>query len=515
MNILVINGSPKGSYSITLQTVLYLEKQFLQHKFTILHAGQRIRAYARDFSAAAQELEAADLILFSYPVYTFIAPSQLHHFIALMKESGIDLSGKFVTQITTSKHFYDVTAHRYIQDNCQDLGMKFIRGLSADMDDLLTEKGRRDARKFFAYVLWCVKNDSYEPLPKPGKPAVHMPVHVPGCNAATSSSSPADASTSNQEAADSVSADPAATKRAEDAESVNMDEVPGDMKTTANEKTDVSKKATAISTARHTKHSIRGKDVVIVTDCRPEDTQLQNMIARFRAVLPLSSRVVNIREYPFSGGCLGCFNCAISGRCIYKDNFDEFLRRDIQGGAAIIYAFSIEDHSMGWVFKQYDDRQFCNGHRTVTMGMPMGYLISGDYSQEFNLQMIVEGRAEVGGNFLAGVATDESDPNRSINRLAKTLIYALRRRYSQPQNFYGVGGMKIFRDLIYLMQGMMKADHAFYKSHGQYDFPQKKKGTVLKMYLVGALLSSPQIKSKMGNKMNEGMIAPYKKAIEK
>ncbi len=461
MNILVINGSPKGSYSITLQTVLYLEKQFPQHEFTILHAGQRIRAYVRDFSAAAKELEAADLILFSYPVYTFIAPSQLHHFISLMKESGIDLSGKFVTQITTSKHFYDVTAHRYIQDNCQDLGMKFIRGLSADMDDLLTEQGRRDARKFFSYALWCMKNNSHEPLPKSIEPAAHIPVHVPDCNAR---------------------------------------EVSGDRKTAA---------------SQHAKHSIRGKDVVIVTDCRPEDAQLQSMIARLQAVLPLTSRVVNIREYPFSGGCLGCFNCAISGKCIYKDNFDEFLRRDIQGGAAIIYAFSIEDHSMGWVFKQYDDRQFCNGHRTVTMGMPMGYLISGDYSREFNLQMIVEGRAEVGGNFLAGVATDETDPDRAINRLAKTLVYALRRRYSQPQNFYGVGGMKIFRDLIYLMQGMMKADHAFYKSHGQYDFPQKKKGTVLKMYLVGALLSSPQIKSKMGNKMNEGMIAPYKKAIEK
>ena len=170
---------------------------------------------------------------------------------------------------------------------------------------------------------------------------------------------------------------------------------------------------------------------------------------------------------------------------------------------------------MGAAFKQYDDRQFCNGHRTVTMGMPMGYLISGDYSKEFNLQMIVEGRAEVGGNFLAGVATDETDPDTAIDRLAKTCIYAIRYRYTQPQNFYGVGGMKIFRDLIYLMQGMMKADHQFYKQHNQYDFPQKKKGTLAKMYLVGALLSSPKIKAKMGNKMNEGMLAPYKKVLEK
>ena len=61
----------------------------------------------------------------------------------------------------------------------------------------------------------------------------------------------------------------------------------------------------------------------------------------------------------------------------------------------------------------------------------------------------------------------------------------------------------------------MKADHKFYKAHGQYDFPQKKIGTMLKMQLVGALLSSPKIKAKMGNAMNEGMLMPYKKLFEK
>ena len=74
--------------------------------------------------------------------------------------------------------------------------------------------------------------------------------------------------------------------------------------------------------------------------------------------------------------------------------------------------------------------------------------------------------------------------------------------------------MKIFRDLIWLMQGMMKADHKFYKTHGLYDFPQKKKGTILKMKLVGALISNPKVKAKMGNKMNEGMIAPYRKVLD-
>ncbi len=165
MKILVVNGSPKGNNSITLLTVLYLEKLFPGQEFTYLNAGAQIKLLEKDFTSARAALETAELILFSYPVYTFIAPSQLHRFIELVKESGINLSGKYATQITTSKHFYDVTAHRYIQDNCQDLGLRFIRGLSADMDDLLTQKGQREARKFFSYVLWCVKRENFEPLP--------------------------------------------------------------------------------------------------------------------------------------------------------------------------------------------------------------------------------------------------------------------------------------------------------------------------------------------------------------
>ena len=44
MNILVINGSPKGKYSITLQTLRYLERKFKDHRFNVLNAGQTIRA---------------------------------------------------------------------------------------------------------------------------------------------------------------------------------------------------------------------------------------------------------------------------------------------------------------------------------------------------------------------------------------------------------------------------------------------------------------------------------------
>ncbi len=444
MNILIINGSPKGDYSVTLQTSNYLMKHFPENNYTVLHAGQKIKALERDFSSAVNDLNNADLIIFSYPVYTFIAPYQLHRFIELIKESGINLQGKFATQISTSKHFYDVTAHRYIQDNCCDLGLKYIKGLSADMEDLLCEKGCTEAKSFFNYVLHCIKENIYESASVISSKPVNTPVTIPTNN--------------------------------------------------SSEKTG---------------------DVVILTNCEKNDTQLQSMIERFKVVCNKKTRVINIREYTFKGGCLGCMNCAISGKCVYKDGFDDYLRSTIQNTEAMVVAFAIKDHSMGASFKLYDDRQFCNGHRAVTMGMPMGYLVSGNYSEEFNLQMIIEGRAQVGSNFLAGVATDEKDPDSEIDKLAKSLEYALDNNYVPPQNFYGIGGMKIFRDLIWLMQGMMKADHKFYKAHKQYDFPQKHFGRMILMYLLGGLMSSPKIKAKSGNMMSEGMLMPYKKLLEK
>ena len=43
------------------------------------------------------------------------------------------------------------------------------------------------------------------------------------------------------------------------------------------------------------------------------------------------------------------------------------------------------------------------------------------------------------------------------------------------------------------MQGLMKADHQFYKSHGIYDFPQKQNKRIWQMRLVGTLMAIPSV----------------------
>lgn len=450
MKIAVLNGSPKGEHSITFQTVRYLEAVFSEHTWTVYHVGAKVNALPVILEELKSGLGEAELILFAYPVYTFIAPSQLHRTIAFLKENGIDLRGKYMSQITTSKHFYDVTAHRYIEDNALDMGMKILRGLSGDMNDLLTKKGRKEAEDYFRYVMYCVEHGISEPPHRKLKKRQTKPAafHMSG---------------------------------------------------------------------ERREHN-RNKRVVIVTDYTVGQESLHNMIVEFRRQLPCHSRVVNLRKLNMHGGCLGCFHCASDGKCVYTDKFDTILRKHIQTNDAIVYAFEIRDHSMGALFKMYDDRQFCNGHRTVTMGMPMAYLVSGNYREEPNLQMVIEGRAQVGGNYLSGVVSDEDDDDlvaKQIRELADKLIYAIDHDYQQPKNFYGVGGMKIFRDLIYVMRGFMKADHKFYKKHGFYkDFPQRQLGMTVGMSAVGVFMSIPALKKEMQGKMTEGMLIPYDKMIK-
>ena len=433
MRIAVLNGSPKGRYSTTIHSVLYLQKTFKDDQFDIVETASAIRSLEKNFTPVTEAVRKADIVLFSYPVYTFLVPYQLQRAIELLKRQDIDWKGKGVAQISTSKHFYDVTAHKFIEDNVRDLGVPYLRGLSADMEDLLTEKGRRQLVSFWELVRFRYAQERGELQPYTDRNG-----------------------------------------------------------------------------------SDTDMEVAIITD-EPENPALQEMIRTFTANFPGRTRIVDISAFPFKGGCISCFNCAASGECIYKDGFPEFLRKEVHSAQGTVYAFSIKDHSMGSRFKLFDDRQFCNGHRMLTIGAPVGYLVGGDLSPESNLRMLLEAKAEVGQNILCGMVDNAPgrDSTHDTAAMAQLMWFTLTHRTTLPQNFFGVGGTKIFRDLIWTMRGLMKADHRFYKKHGIYDdLPQRHIGKMLQIKLVGLLFNTPSLRRKMGGKLNEGMIAPYRKVLE-
>jgi len=85
----------------------------------------------------------------------------------------------------------------------------------------------------------------------------------------------------------------------------------------------------------------------------------------------------------------------------------------------------------------------------------------------------------------------------------------------KPETFLGVGGRKIFRDLVYKMKFVFWADHQFYKVHDHYDFPQKE----LKLKVVNTvfpqLMKVPSFRKKMQQDMTKFMVKPFERFTRK
>lgn len=445
MNILVLNGSPKGNASVTKQHIMFLNKSFTKDTFTYLNVGTQIKSYEKEdkLILLKDEIIKADLIIFAYPVYTFLAPAQLHKLIEIMQENKINLENTYTTQFTTSKHFYDVTAHGIIKENILDLKGKYLNGLSLDMEDMLNKKGQDSIINWFKFIKYQIENQICEFK-------IKDVICVPKYN-----------------------------------------------------------KNATLSIQKNNSNR-----VLVITD-NIDDESLSNMIDDFCSLMPYKTDVYNLNNFNFKCGCLGCLKCTSNGVCQVNDGFTELLNDTINKYDSIVMAFSIKNHAFSSLFKTYFDRQFVNGHRPVTAGSPTAYIISGALSQEPTLQQYLDAKASVGGNYNCGIISDEANTLESIKTTVLKLTYSLENKYKPTKDFYEVGGMRIFRDMIWIMRGLMKADYDFYKKNNMLDFPQKKRGTMIAMKFVGKLTKSRAINKKMPNMLSDGMLMSYKKVLDK
>ena len=146
MKITVLNGSPKGQTSVTMQYVHYIQKVFPQHELEIIHIAQRIKKIERDeqvFQEIIDQVRDSDGVLWAFPLYVLLVHAHYKRFIELIWERGVQdaFADKYTATLSTSIHFYDHTAHNYMHAICDDLNMKYTGAFSADMQDLLEEGG--------------------------------------------------------------------------------------------------------------------------------------------------------------------------------------------------------------------------------------------------------------------------------------------------------------------------------------------------------------------------------------
>jgi multimeric flavodoxin WrbA len=109
-----LNGSPKGDISVTMQYIDYIQQQFPQHELDIHNISQRIKKLESDeaaFQVVIDAVREADGIIWGFPLYLLLVPSQYKRFIELIWERDVAdaFAGKYATVLTTSIHFYDHT----------------------------------------------------------------------------------------------------------------------------------------------------------------------------------------------------------------------------------------------------------------------------------------------------------------------------------------------------------------------------------------------------------------------
>ncbi|MBU1221788.1 NAD(P)H-dependent oxidoreductase [Myxococcota bacterium] len=151
MHITVLNGSPKGKNSVTLQYVRMVAKMFPEVEFEYYNVVYK-NLMKRSKKALTDSLARTDLVLWSTPVYYLTVPGQLMAFEELVfsdRALGDAFSGKNASCLLTSIHFFDHTAMQHLQAVSERLGMNWFPGYSAEMEDLFKKPQLIRMKAFF------------------------------------------------------------------------------------------------------------------------------------------------------------------------------------------------------------------------------------------------------------------------------------------------------------------------------------------------------------------------------
>jgi len=175
MKIAVLNGSPKGNISVTMQYVHYIQKKYPQNELKVFNISQEIRKIERDekaFQGIIDEVMLSDGVLWAFPLYYLVVPSQYKRFIELVSERGAQdaFKDKYTASLSTSIHFYDHTAHNYINAVCDDLDMRYVGSFSPYMYDLLKEEGRAKLLLFAKHFFEAIENSAPTAYFGPNRP---------------------------------------------------------------------------------------------------------------------------------------------------------------------------------------------------------------------------------------------------------------------------------------------------------------------------------------------------------
>jgi len=457
MKIIVLNGSPKGNISVTMQYVQFIQKKFPQHELKILNISQRIKKIEKDenaFQEIIDQVRSSDGVFWAFPLYFLLVPSQYKRFIELISEKNAKdaFKNRYTAVLTTSIHVFDHAAHNYVNAICDDLDMKYVGGFSADMDDLLKEEERKRLILFAESFFEAIENKI--PTSKSYQPMTHR----------------------------------------------KFDYIPGNIENRINS---------------------GDKKIIVLTDSEDDQTNLYKMIEILKKSLSNEVEVINLNDMDIKGGCLACIKCGLDNICAYqdKDEYNEVYNTKLKTADVLVFAGTIKDRYLSSRWKMFFDRSFFSGHVPSLSGKQVGFIISGPLRQIPNLRQILQGYCEWQQVNLVDFITDEYENSAEIDALlqslAKRLIRFADKNYIKPPTFLAVGFSKIIRDNIWgRFRFIFQADHRFLKKHGMYDFPQKDLKTRIKNGIMILLTKIPAFRKEFTKRTNTEIIKPHQKILE-
>jgi len=454
MNIVILNGSPKGEVSVTMQYVEYLGRRFPQHEFSIHHVARRIHRIERDeavFNEVIEAVRAADGIIWAFPLYIMLVCSQYKRFIELIGERKVwdAFSKKYATSLSTSINFYDHTAHGYVRSICEDAGMQFVGSYSANMTDLQEEQeGERltlFAADFFdAMETGRVTARRYAPL---SDAANELSITSPDCKIDT-----------------------------------------------------------------------HGKRILILTDESDAGIHGRNLSAMTEYLQRLwggNVKKVNLLDIDIRGGCLGCLKCGQNYQCAYTDGFSEFYRSEVLTADIIVYAGQVVDRQLSSLWRKFLDRSFFNTHTPVLTGKQIMYVVSGPLGQLPGMRQVYEAWGEIQEANLVGFVGDDMPVNLvfpALKGLAEQAVRFSVQRYIHPRTFLGIGGMKIFRDDIFgHLRIAFPADFNAYRKRKYFDFPTVNLRRRAMLYTLSLFLKLRFAREAFVKNIKTGMIRRLKR----
>lgn len=390
MKIAVLNGSPKGMTSTTMEYVQFIQRSFPDHELKITSIHLKTKRMEKDdddkvFWGVLNEIKASDAVLWAFPCYYMNVPGYYKRFLELIWEKqGEDFfKGKHAAILCTSIKFFDHAAINYMHAICDDLGMKYNGFFSPEMYFLAEKEGQRQTLLFAENFFADIQNDR---ALQRSYPPVNWSWH---------------------EYKPSVVKKPISTMN---------------------------------------------KKVLILTDSDGTNANLDRMIERFQVSFTEKIDVLNIRDVKTQGPCLGCIKCFYDHKCVYKDDFAKIMDEVILKADILVFSGELKDRFVSSHWKIWLDRSFCKGHVPWLSDKQIGFIVSGPLRQNPNIEEIFQVFFEyMQANFL-GFVTDEfgdaADIDSSLEGMAQRLVSYADRKYMKPQTFLGTATNLSMREVF-------------------------------------------------------------------